>query len=70
MDQAAGSQDGMVQSESSYIESMNEPAKPEMVPVEEPVSDLHSTEEPATDKDTPIREPYRQQQEPMKMRTR
>ena len=51
----------------SYIESMNEPAKPEMVPVEEPVSDLHSTEEPATDKDTPIREPYRQQQEPMKM---
>lgn len=51
----------------SYIESMNEPAKPERVPVEEPVSDLHSTEEPATDKDTPIREPYRQQQEPMKM---
>lgn len=51
----------------SYIESMNEPAKPEMVPVEEPVSDLHSTEEPAADKDTPIREPYRQQQEPMKM---
>lgn len=51
----------------SYIESVNEPAKPEMVPVEEPVSDLHSTEEPATDKDTPIREPYRQQQEPMKM---
>ena len=51
----------------SYIESMNEPAKPEMVPVEEPVSDLHSTEEPAADKDTPIQEPYRQQQEPMKM---
>lgn len=51
----------------SYIESMNEPAKPERVPVEEPVSDLHSTEEPSTDKDTPIREPYRQQQEPMKM---
>ncbi|WP_320990858.1 DUF6128 domain-containing protein [Hungatella sp.] len=51
----------------SYIESMNEPAKPEMVPVEEPVSDLHSTEEPAADKDTPIEEPYRQQQEPMKM---
>lgn len=51
----------------SYIESVNEPAKPEMVPVKEPVSDLHSTEEPATDKDTPIREPYRQQQEPMKM---
>ena len=51
----------------SYIESVNEPAKPEMVPVKEPVSDLHSTEEPAADKDTPIREPYRQQQEPMKM---
>lgn len=51
----------------SYIESVNEPTKPEMVPVKEPVSDLHSTEEPATDKDTPIREPYRQQQEPMKM---
>ena len=51
----------------SYIESMNEPAKPEMVPVEEPVSDLHSTEEPDADKDTPIQEPYRQQQEPMKM---
>ena len=51
----------------SYIESTNEPAKPEMVPVEEPVSDLHSTEEPAADKDTPIQEPYRQQQEPMKM---
>lgn len=51
----------------SYIESMNEPAKPEMVPVEDPVSDLHSTEEPAADKDTPIQEPYRQQQEPMKM---
>ena len=51
----------------SYIESMNEPAKPEMVPVEEPVSDLHSTEEPAADKYTPIQEPYRQQQEPMKM---
>ena len=51
----------------SYIESMTEPAKPEMVPVEEPVSDLHSTEEPAADKDTPIQEPYRQQQEPMKM---
>lgn len=51
----------------SYIESMNEPAKPEMVPVEEPGSDLHSTEEPAADKDTPIQEPYRQQQEPMKM---
>ena len=51
----------------SYIDSMNEPAKPEMVPVEEPVSDLHSTEEPAADKDTPIQEPYRQQQEPMKM---
>ena len=51
----------------SYIESMNEPAKPEMVPVEEPVSYLHSTEEPAADKDTPIQEPYRQQQEPMKM---
>lgn len=51
----------------SYIESVNEPAKPEMVPVKEPVIDLHSTEEPAADKDTPIREPYRQQQEPMKM---
>lgn len=51
----------------SYIESVNEPAKPEMVPVKEPVSDLHSTEEPDADKDTPIREPYRQQQEPMKM---
>ncbi|PXX42991.1 hypothetical protein DFR60_13317 [Hungatella effluvii] len=51
----------------SYIESVNESAKPEMVPVEEPVSDLHSTEEPATDKDTPIQDPYRQQQEPMKM---
>lgn len=51
----------------SYIESVNEPAKPEMVSVKEPVSDLHSTEEPDADKDTPIREPYRQQQEPMKM---
>lgn len=51
----------------SYIESMNEPAKPEMVPVEEPVSDLHSTEEPASDKEAPIREPYRQPPEPMKM---
>lgn len=60
MDQAAGSQAGMVRAKASYIESMNEPAKPEMVPVEEPVSDLHSTEEPAADKEAPIREPYRQ----------
>lgn len=51
----------------SYIESMNEPAKPEMVPVEEPPRDVHDTEEPATDRNTPIQEPYRQQQEPLTM---
>ena len=51
----------------SYIESVNEPAKPEMAPVEEPPRNVHGTEEPASEQEIPIREPVRQQQEPLTM---
>lgn len=51
----------------SYIESVNEPEKPEMVPVEEPPRDVHDTEEPAAERNTPIQEPYRQPQETLTM---